>query len=106
MNEGSYFGFQDDFGNLMTVQWNAPAITVVLDQVGVVTGAIGPAGLAGPAGPPGPQGPVGPQGSIGIQGVSGPQGVPGLQGPQGLIAEAPADGHIYGRQNGIWVQIG
>lgn len=37
MNEGSYFGFQDDFGNLQTVEWNAAGLTVIMDTVGLVT---------------------------------------------------------------------
>ena len=50
MNEGSYFPFTDQFGNLQTVEWCAPGLTVVLDQVGMYTGAQGPMGPQGPQG--------------------------------------------------------
>jgi hypothetical protein len=73
MNEGSCFGFKDNFGNLMTVEWCAPGLVVVLDQVGVMTGGIGPAGPQGIQGVPGPQGPAGPQGDPLILNNSGSQ---------------------------------
>jgi hypothetical protein len=61
MNEGSYFGFSDDFGSLCTVEWNAPGLTVILDDVGLMQG---PQGLPGtPGGPAGPAGPTGPPGT-------------------------------------------
>jgi hypothetical protein len=72
------------------------------------TGPTGPVGNPGPTGPAGPTGAVGPIGPTGPQGPGGPQGSPGVQGPtgpQGLIAEAPSDGTIYGRENAAWVTI-
>lgn len=37
MNEGSYFGFRDDFDSLQTVEWTAPGLTVIMDTVGLMT---------------------------------------------------------------------
>jgi hypothetical protein len=40
---------------------------------------------------------------IGPQGIQGPKGDQGIQGVPGVIAEAPTDGKLYGRQSSLWV---
>ena len=41
-----------------------------------------------------------------FQGEQGPAGVPGPKGDPGDVPEAPIDGLIYGRQDGVWVDVG
>jgi hypothetical protein len=74
-------------------------------------GLQGPIGPIGPQGIPGPMGPVGPEGPQGLQGFPGPQGPQGNagfmgpMGPPGGLGEAPINGQVYGRQDGLWVVV-
>ena len=74
-----------------------------LEEVGVITGPVGPTGSygqtgmmgpTGPVGPTGPQGEVGPTGDLGPVGPTGEQGIQGVSGPTGVIGPTGIQGPI------------